>query len=404
MISLQRYAALFRQPDMAKIMLASVVGRIPIGMAGLAILLFVQGSTGSFSRAGAASALYVMGLAALAPLFGRLIDRYGPRPVLTLSALVYPAALFALVATVAKSANFLWIAASAFLAGAALPPITIVMRALLPQLLNDVSLMQTAYSVDSALIELVFIIGPALVALFVALDMAGFAVLFAAGCGALGAAIFLRSPAARRWTLQPSLTRGSPLGPLRSPGLRTVLGVTAFYSLAFGLFEVAATGFAAARGMPAAAGLILGLASVGSTLGALVYGSRDWPLPVPKQYVISLALMGAGMLLLAPVTNIYMFALISVVSAAPMATVLAVQSLLVSRVSPPAALAESFTWVATSLLGGISAGIAAGGWMLEHFPPSLVLLAAAAATGFAALLAWSTQSGLRSSASETRIE
>ena len=44
-----------------------------------------------------------------------------------------------------------------------------------------------------------------------------------------------------------------------------------------------------------------------------------------------------------------------------MATVIATQSLLVSRLAPRERLAESFTWSATCLLVGISAGIAAGG-------------------------------------------
>ncbi len=84
MISLERYAELFRVPGMAAAVTASVVGRIPIGMAGLSILLFVQGKSGSFAQAGTVSALYVLGLAVVAPFLGRLIDRTGPRVVLTL--------------------------------------------------------------------------------------------------------------------------------------------------------------------------------------------------------------------------------------------------------------------------------------------------------------------------------
>ena len=131
MITFQRYAILLRTPDLRTTLLASVVGRIPIGVAGLAILLFVQGKSGSFAQAGAASALYVLGLAALAPFIGRAIDRLGPRPVLLAGAVVYPAALVALVLLVAYAADWWWIAASALLAGAMLPPITICMRAIM---------------------------------------------------------------------------------------------------------------------------------------------------------------------------------------------------------------------------------------------------------------------------------
>ncbi|MGH8347718.1 MAG: hypothetical protein ACRES5_14315, partial [Pseudomonas sp.] len=50
-------------------------------------------------------------------------------------------------------------------------------------------------------------------------------------------------------------------------------------------------------------------------------------------------------------------------------------------------LAESFTWMATSLLVGISAGIAAGGVLVEHFSATPVFFAAAAVTGLAGIIA-----------------
>jgi hypothetical protein len=55
MIALERYARLFREPGMTQVLLASVVGRIPIGVATLAILLSVQAHAGSFARAGGAT-------------------------------------------------------------------------------------------------------------------------------------------------------------------------------------------------------------------------------------------------------------------------------------------------------------------------------------------------------------
>src|SRR5436853_3619842 len=83
---------------------ASISGRLPIGIAGLAILLFIQGRSNSFAFAGTASALYVLGLSVVAPFLGRLIDRLGPRPVLATCAVLYPGALVALAALVLGSA------------------------------------------------------------------------------------------------------------------------------------------------------------------------------------------------------------------------------------------------------------------------------------------------------------
>jgi hypothetical protein len=385
-ISFARYSRLLSVPDLRAALLASVVGRLPMGIAGLAILLYVQSGTGSFATAGLVSAVYVLGLAGVAPLVGRMIDRLGPRPVLVLTATVYPAALVALVALVGQGAASGWVALAALAAGAMLPPVTICMRALFPRLLPDADQLQTAYSVDSILIETIFVAGPALIALFVAADQRGGAVLFAAGCAALGSVLFMRSPPIRQWARPAARARTSLLGPLRSGPLRVLYLATLLYSIAFGLLEVAVTALATAQGRPAAAGVILALASVGSGLGALVYGSRGWAMTPQRQYVFAQFAMAAGLGVLAPVSDLFWLGVLCVLACSPMAPVIALQSVLVARLTAPAMLAESFTWAATALLGGVSIGIAAGGAIVDGHAPFWAMLAAALAALAAALV------------------
>ena len=383
---LDRYRDLLRVPAIRATMLASVPGRLPIGIAGFAILLLVQNRSGSFITAGIASGLYVLGLASVAPLIGRAIDRSGPLPVLRLCAVVYPLMLLALVALVSMQAHALAIALCAYGAGAALPPITICMRTLYPRALTDPALLQTAYSVDSVIVESVFVIGPALAALFLAAGYPEGAVLLAAVCGAAGTLWFNRTPVIRDWEIRPR-SAGSRWGIFAEPGLVVLLAATLFYSLAFGLFEVGITAFATRRGTPSVAGIALALASLGSALGALAYGARHWQAPLRKQFLIALALMAAGSLLVAPVDGIYLFLLVNFIAGVPMASVIATQSLLLSRLAPPGKLAESFTWGGTCLLGGISAGIALGGVLAEMLVPAWILIAAACCTATAGLIA-----------------
>ena len=383
MISLDRYARLLDTPGLRAALLASIIGRLPMGIAGLAILLFVQDATASFASAGIVSALYVLGVAAIAPLIGRMIDRLGPRPLLLTSAVVYPAALVALVTAGAGAA---WVALAALLAGAMLPPITICMRTLFPRLLEGSELLQTAYSLDSILVESIFVAGPALIALFVALNWRAGAVLFAATCAITGSALFARSPAIRQWVRPAQPVRSSLLGPLRNRYLLALYLATTFYSIAFGLLEVAITALATAQGKPAAAGVILALASVGSGAGALIYGSRGWAMPPQRQYIVAQFAMALGLLLIAPVTDLHWLAALSIVACSPMAPVIALQSVLVARFTPPQMMAESFTWAATALLGGVSTGIAAGGAIVESHAPVWAMLAAGASTFLAALV------------------
>ena len=85
-ISLARYSSLLAQPELRSAIAASVLGRLPIGITGLAVLMLAQDTTGSFGTGGAVAACYVAGLAIVAPLLGRLIDRYGPSSILLLRA------------------------------------------------------------------------------------------------------------------------------------------------------------------------------------------------------------------------------------------------------------------------------------------------------------------------------
>jgi MFS family permease len=390
MISLSRYAELLRVPGLRATLAASVVGRLPIGMATLAILLFLQERTASFAVAGAAAALYVLGLATVAPFLGRLIDRFGPRPVLAAGAVIYPGMLVALIVLALSAAGHGWVAFAALVAGAAFPPITVCMRTLYPRLLPDIAMLQTAYSVDAALVEAVFIVGPAVVALFVAAGYPFGAVLLAAACAGGGNVLFLRAPGVRNWSAQRAAERRSLVGPLRSPRLLAVFAASFLYACAFGLYEIAATAFAARHGVPAAAGVILALASVGSAVGVIIYGGRDWRAPVTIQFLVALGLMAAGLLMLAPISDLYLFGLLNIVACAPMAPVIASQSLLVSRLAPREMLAETFTWGATCLLTGISGGIAAGGVLAEYVSPAWILTAAAGATFLAGAIVWGT--------------
>ena len=190
MISLDRYRTLFSTPGVARLFLASVLGRLPIGMSGLAILMLVQTASGSFAAGGMATGCYVAGLAGVAPLLGRVIDRNGPRSTLLACALLFPASMAALVTAVSANAAMPLVLVCTTAAGATFPPVTVCMRAYLRQRISGDAGLATAYSADSILVEVMFIAGPMLVAFFIAYSTPSAAVWFAAASGFLGALLF----------------------------------------------------------------------------------------------------------------------------------------------------------------------------------------------------------------------
>lgn len=353
-ISLDRYKQLLASPDVRQIFVASFIGRLPIGITGLAVLLFVQTTLGSFAQGGVAAAFYMAGLSVMAPLLGRVIDRRGPRLVLFVTALLFPAALVALVVAVERFGAPAVVLAA--VVGAAFPPITVCMRTYFRQRLADEHLLTTAYSLESVVIELIFILGPVLVALFVAIASAASAVYSAAVCGGIGALLFLRSAAVRSWRIEPRTSSGF-FGPLSEPGFVPLVLVVLCFAAAFGFLEIGVTAYATERNHPALAGLLLGLMSVGSALGGLAYGSRTWRMPLVPQFSLLLAVMGVGLALLSVPSHPAAFAAIGFGAGIAMAPVLIVQSMLVAKSVRPEHTAEAFTWSASAFAGALLARV-----------------------------------------------
>ena len=389
MISLARYAVLLERPELRRTIVASVIGRLPIGILGLAILLATQAATGSFGHAGAVAACYLAGLAVMAPVLGRAIDRTGPARILLFCAAIFPTTLVILVTALRLNAPPWTAFVLASLAGASFPPITVCLRTFLRQRLVEEAQLATAYSLESVLIEIIFIIGPMLVALFVAYLSASTAVLFAAACGFAGTLLFRRSPVLAHWRIE-HRHAASLIGPLAVRGFLPLLVVILAYSGAFGLLEIGVTAFASEAGRPALAGLILGLMSVGSALGGLAYGSRSWHLPLPQQFALMLLLMGAGIATLSLIGNAALFLTLGIVAGVVMAPALIIQSMLVAKKAPPQYATEAFTWSTSCLLTGVGLGLAAGGLILEHASSAAVFAAGGAVSLGAAALAFTS--------------
>jgi predicted MFS family arabinose efflux permease len=379
MISLQPYVRLFALPAARRSFVASALGRLPIGVTGLAILLLVQSGSGSFARGGTAAACYVTGLSLLAPALGRVVDRHGPHRVLLGCAVLFPAML-ALLVLGSSRAELGWLAyLGAAGAGATFPPITVCMRTYFRQVLADDALLAAAYSAESVLIELIFILGPLIVALFVAAASPAMAVWFSAACGLAGTLVFLRSPALRSWRVEARTTR-SLLGPLEDREFVRLVVVVLCFATAFGFLEIGLTAYAIERANAAFAGVLLGIMSAGSALGGLAYGSRPWHIPLARQFAAALALTAAGLAVLALRWDPWVLTGWSLVAGIAIAPALIIQSMLVAKTARPEHSTEAFTWTTSALLAGVGIGLAVGGMMLERLPSSATLAAGAAAS------------------------
>jgi MFS family permease len=382
------YRRIFASPHVLQLTIASVVARVPVGMTGVALVIYVHDRTGSFGAAGAVAGASTIGLALTAPVLGRLVDRRGPRPVLVPAAAVAAAALAALVLVGNAGGGTLALVVLAGLSGAALPPVGGILRHLWPDLVDE-ELLVNAYVLDSILIEAVFISGPLLTGLLAATAGASAALLAAAGLSLVGTVWFAAQPPV--WRIEPApAPHHTRAGALASPVIRLLVFTGFGVGSTFGALDVTGPAFGAAHGSSALGGPFGASLALGSAIGALVYGAAPERFGTPAQATVRLALFQPLIclpLLLAPTVGV-MLAL-GVLAGTFIAPTITARTQIAREAMPPGTGTEVFTWLSLSLMIGASAGSAiagpivqAGGWRA-----GVVLAAALPALGLPFLLA-----------------
>ncbi|MFY9670674.1 MAG: MFS transporter, partial [Trebonia sp.] len=87
-----QYLLILRRPGAARLLLPTLVARIPDSIAATAIAVLVRSATGSYFSAGFAAGAFGAGTAVSAPFAGRALDRLGQRRLLPLLAIGFAAA------------------------------------------------------------------------------------------------------------------------------------------------------------------------------------------------------------------------------------------------------------------------------------------------------------------------
>jgi MFS family permease len=372
------YARILRAPGVAWILFATLIGRLPIGISGLAILLYVREVTGSFAAAGASAGALALGSAIGAPLQGRLVDRRGLRALLPL-AFVHAGGLMAVWGSGAAGGGPGALVAASFLAGAAIPPLTSVLRSRWPYLLeHDLELVPSAYALDTVMVEVVFVLGPLLTTIVVATVGPEYALIVSAASVLSGTALLL---ACLRDRPGPAPTAGSGsargLGALAAPGLRVIVLASVPVGFALGSIEVVLPAFSEAEGSRELAGVLLAVWSLASGVGGLLWGVRGTRLPLLGAHVRLTLLLPLAIAPLALATSPPVMLVLVILSGLPVAPLIASRTQLVERVAPPGTATEAFTWPLTALVGGVSLGAAVSGAVIEAGSWSAAVVVAA---------------------------
>jgi MFS family permease len=389
MTMLSKYRSVLAVPGAGRLFATALVARMPQGMSALSVLLLVRAATHSYAAAGVAVGASAFATAGCAPLLGRQVDHRGRGRVL-LPLAAGQAVMYGLLVVAARTgAGAAALIALAALSGALLPPVAPVVRVMLREVFDDVDIRETAYALEAVVQEVLWITGPLVVALIVAVSSPDVAVALLGAVCVSGTLLFLRSPLLRSeaGASDGDAERPARRSALASPELRALLGPVALTGAGLGAIEVGLPALALHAGSRPASGLLLAMWSLGSMTGGLWYGARAWRSPLARRYRVLLLLAVLCTAPLIAARSIGAGVVCSLLAGLTIAPLFSCQYALVGRSVSAGSETEAFTWISAALIGGLAAGSALGGAVVGLGGVSAPFLVACLSTMLAALLA-----------------
>jgi MFS family permease len=376
---LSPYRAVLRTPHACSAFVSSLAGRLGYGIVGLSLLLMLTAGGHGYGFAGLVMALFGVAIVVVSPFRAWMVDRHGPRRSLPPMAVGFAAVLVAIaVIPVRSGVNDAVIAVLAAVAGACAPPLGVVMRTLWSALVDDPGLLQTAYSLDGVVEELLNVTGPVLAGLIVVAAVPAVGLLVTAGLAVAGTGLFVRSPAVRRWPAPVARTASnSPDAVTGKAGAgRAVLAVafaTGAIGLCLGGLGLVIVAFSQARHDPAAVAWIEAALSAGSALGGLVYGAIAWRVSARHRLALLAAGLAAVLIPAALSPGLLVLGLLVGLAGVLVSPALATAYILANSLAAPQARNRAGNWVSSGYNAGGSAGAVLSGQLVGRIPLSACL-------------------------------
>ena len=359
------YRELFAQPGAFGFSAAGVVMRMPISMVGLGIVLLVAGATGSYALAGGVSATFALAQASVQPLVGRLVDRVGQTAVTLPALAVHAAGILGLVLAATTEAPAWTLFLAAAVGGTAFVPVGALVRARWAHVVGGGALLGTAYSLESVLDELIFIVGPVVVTLL-ATNVARAAGLLAALAFLTAGTVALAFQRRTEPPVQP-LDRHTPRErALRVPAIRVLALTFVAVGAVFGSVEVSVVAFADERGVPAAAAAVLAAFAAGSMLSGLAYGAIRWRSSVRRRYLVAVIALGLAVGLLPLATRVPFLGLTTFAAGFAISPTLIGAYGIAEALLPIRIRTEGFAWLHTGIGVGLATGSSLAGQAIDR--------------------------------------
>ncbi len=365
---LKPYVHLMRRPGAGSFFAAGIVGRMPISMLGLGIVILIAQESGSYGLAGAISGVGVIAGGLTGPVQGRLVDRLGQRTLLLVGSVLCTVALGGLLVAVRAGAPDWVLYALSFVAGGTRPQVGSFVRARWTYLLGRGRALQTAFALEAVGDEVVFILGPVIVTAL-ATQVSPYVALSVAGVLGLAGGVWLGLLGRTDPPGQPKSSSGDQ-APFPWVSIMLLSLISAGLGAALGATEVVTIAYTTEKGQAGLAGVVLAIWAFGSLLAGLWYGSVNWRAPVERRMLFGTILLAITLSPLPWVDNVVALGAVLFCCGFTIAPTLVSITACVEEWVPPQRLTEAITWTVTGILLGVAPGNALAGHAVDVWGPS----------------------------------
>ncbi|MET0234700.1 MAG: MFS transporter [Kibdelosporangium sp.] len=387
---LQPYRDLAAVPRVPGLLIWTMLGRLHLTGTPLAMSFLIAGWTDSYALAGVVGAALMAGIGVAGPVRGRAADKRGAARLLVVTGICYGVGLtlIAFLPGLLPSAWWPVMAVAAFVVGLGNPPVIPVSRAIWPRLLAGPTL-NSVYTVDATLTELLYAVGPLLAAFLVALVNPAFAIIITAvlaTAGALGFAKMLSLAGQAGPVPEPS-GQGKRVraGLLTAPGILASLGLALCLVAGLLMIDMTIIGWSRDSGAPILAGVLGAVWAIGSGIGGLVAGGLPGTPRLTRRVLLNLLGVVALVPVLPPVfdpASPWLVGLVLLVGGAAIAPAVATSNARVGELAPPERRTEAYGWLSSASTVGFAIALPGSGFLLDHGGPAF---AAAGAVVFVLL-------------------
>ena len=388
---------LFRLPGALRFSIPGLIARMPISMDSLALIFIVVAVSDSYAIAGALSATASVVIAFATPHWSRVADRIGQSSMLVR---VIPVKVFAFcvftILVLNEAPVWTWFVAIIVTEAFSVNTGGLVRRRWLHVLSPDKTstaedeqdrhLVNTAYSFEALMDEVVFILGPIIVT--------ACATTIAPVAGIISGIIFLAVGVPLfvvQKDTEPPATPKREVDPhpavIRNKRVQAVVVPTTLLGGFFGSIAIVTVAFAESRGQAGLSGVLLAIWAAGSAVAAIINGVIKWRLTSASRFLIFLfvlTILSIPMLFVHSITWLAVALFFNGFAIAPL--VINAYGVAEGAV-PPEQITETLTWVVAGMPMGGAISSALSGQIIDRFgadnaywEPLGFMIAACAAT------------------------